>query len=202
MVLPDALLSRATAWACSSQALDRQRAELVPLARGRVVELGAGAGMNLPHYTDAVERVWAVEPSPGMWRRAAPRVAGAQRPVEHIAASAEAVPLPDGMADTVVVTWTLCSVTDPARALAEVRRLLAPGGRYVFAEHGRARDAGVQAWQARLDPAWRWLSGCSLTRDVLGGLADAGFVTERVEEGFLPGPRLLGWQTWGVARLG
>jgi ubiquinone/menaquinone biosynthesis C-methylase UbiE len=184
---------------CASSKMTERRAALIPLARGRVVEIGAGSGLNLRHYGPEVEHVWAVEPSTAMWALA--RDVPAR--VEHVHASAEAVPLPDHLADTVVVTWTLCSVRDPARAVTELRRLLTPDGTLIFAEHGRAEDARVRWWQERLDPIWRRVSGgCSMSRDTLALLRGGGFDVSGATAGWVPGTRVLSWQTWGTARLG
>jgi len=175
---------------------------VVPRASGRVVELGAGSGHNLPYYDrSAVERVWAVEPSLEMWQLAMPRLAQAVPPVEHVAASAEAVPLDDGVADTVVVTWALCTIPHPDVALAEARRLLKPGGLLLFAEHGRAPDAGVRRWQDWLNPVWtRFSGGCNLNRDVHELLKGAGFSLEGVEAEYLPGMKPFNFNVLGAGR--
>ena len=196
------LLPRLTSWVCSAGAHPGQRQRLVPRARGRVVELGAGSGHNLPFYDrTAVERVWAVEPSLGMWRLARPQLEEAGSFVEHVPASAEAIPLEDGLADTVVVTWALCTIPQPERALAEARRLLKPGGLLLFAEHGRAPDADVRRWQDRLNPVWTLFSGgCNLNRDVPALVSAAGFALEGVEAGYLPGSRPFTFNVLGAGR--
>jgi SAM-dependent methyltransferase len=196
------VLPRLTSWVCAADDMGRRRARLVPRATGRVVELGAGSGHNLPYYdAHRVERVWAVEPSLEMWRLATARLAGAGPVVEHLAASAEAIPLADGVADTVLVTWALCTIPRPELALAEARRLLKPDGVLLFAEHGLAPDAEVRRWQARLNPVWTTFSGgCNLDRDVGRLLAEAGFVVEDVEAGYTSGVRALSFNTLGAAR--
>lgn len=196
------LLPRLTSWVCATDDMGSRRRRLVPRATGRVVELGAGSGHNLPYYDGhRVERVWAVEPSVEMWRLAAGRLAGAGPTVEHLAASAESIPLEDGVADTVVVTWALCTIPRPQAALAEARRLLKPGGLLLFAEHGRAPDASVRRWQERLNPVWTIFSGgCNLDRDVHGLLTGAGFVLEDVEAGYASGLKPLSFNTLGAAR--
>lgn len=186
---------------CGNASLRDRRQRVVPLARGRVVELGSGSGHNLPFYDrGAVERVWAVEPSMAMWERARPRLATAP-PVTHLHASAELIPLGDEVADTVVVTWALCSIADPSRAVAEALRVLKPDGALLFAEHGRAPDADVRRWQDSLNPAWSRLSGgCNLNRDAPALIAAAGFTIDRVEAGYEPGARPFSFNTLGVAR--
>lgn len=187
---------------CGAGSLAGRRARVVPRAVGRVVELGAGSGHNLPFYDRrAVERVWAVEPSAEMWERARARLADIGDFVEHVQASAERIPLEDGVADTVVVTWALCSIPDPARALAEARRVLRPGGALLFAEHGRAPEADVRRWQDLINPAWvRVSGGCNLNRDPLALIAAAGFALEDVVEGYERGARPFSFNTHGLAR--
>ncbi|MFZ5442230.1 MAG: class I SAM-dependent methyltransferase [Myxococcota bacterium] len=195
------LLPGLTSWVCASGSHGRYRQHVVPRAHGRVVELGAGSGHNLPHYdARAVEHLWAVEPSAGMWRLARERLALGPR-VEHLAASAEAVPLESAVADTVVVTWALCTIPRPELALAEARRLLKPGGRLLFAEHGEAPDEDVKRWQHRLDPVWNLFSGgCHINRDVPALLTAAGFELEEFHAGYLPGLRPFSFNMRGVAR--
>lgn len=196
------LLAPLTSWVCATGAHAGHRQRVVPRATGRVVELGAGSGHNLPFYDRVnVERVWAVEPSQQMWRLAKERLAQATIPVEHLAASAEAIPLEDGVADTVVVTWALCTIPHPELALAEARRLLKPGGLLLFAEHGRAPDADVQRWQDRINPVWTlFAGGCNLNRDVTGLVSAAGFELQDIEEGYLPGSRPFTFNTLGAGR--
>lgn len=197
------LLAPLTSWVCASGSHGRYRQHVVPRAVGRVVELGAGSGHNLPLYDPRhVEQVWAVEPSPGMWKLAAERLAGLSHlRVEHLAASAEAVPLERGVADTVLVTWALCTIPRPELALAEARRLLKPGGRLLFAEHGEAPDEDVRRWQHRLDPLWNVFSGgCHINRDVPKLLAESGFALDEFQSGYLPGLRPFSFNLRGVAR--
>jgi ubiquinone/menaquinone biosynthesis C-methylase UbiE len=195
------LLAPLTDRVCASGANAKHRARVIPRARGRVVELGAGSGLNLPFYDrGAVETLWAVEPSREMWRLAASRLADAPF-ARWVSSSAERIPLDDGVADTVVVTWALCTIPDPARALAEARRLLKPDGVLLFAEHGRAPDADVRAWQDRINPVWSRLSGgCNLNRDAPALIASAGFTVDELEAGYLPGARPFTFNVRGVAR--
>lgn len=190
--------------ACRTRALTRQRARLIPLAVGEVLELGIGGGANLAFYDPArVAAVHGVDPSPELRAKAAaaPRPAGLRLHLEE--GRAEALPYPDARFDTVVTTFTLCSVPDPAAALREARRVLKPSGRLLFCEHGRAPDRQVARWQARLEPAWVAMTGgCHLTRDIATELAPAGFLAERIERRYLRKvPKLVGWTTTGEARL-
>ncbi|HLI65091.1 MAG TPA: class I SAM-dependent methyltransferase [Caulobacteraceae bacterium] len=188
--------------ACSAKPIAYQRAKVVPDARGRVLELGMGSGLNLPYYdADKVEALAAVEPSEPLRRRAELAVSGSKIPIHIQEGRAEALPYENGAFDCVVCTFTLCSVQDPAAALAEARRVLKPGGRLLFCEHGQAPDADVAKWQRRIEPVWKHIAGgCHLTRPVASAIGEAGFKLDRVESMYLPGtPRWAGWNEWGVA---
>ena len=188
--------------ACGSKPIMKQRAKVVPLAAGRVLELGIGSGLNLPFYDPAtVTGVHGVDPSAELRAQAAsaPRPAGLEVSVED--GVAEALPFEDGDFDSVVCTFTLCSVHSPAAALHEARRVLKPGGQLFFCEHGLAPDAGVARWQGRIEPIWKRLAGgCHLTRPITSAIAEAGFKVEQSASMYLPGtPRIAGWSEWGVA---
>jgi len=177
-----------------------ERARLVSLASGTVLEVGIGSGLNLPFYGPGVTRLYAVDPSVALCRLGRRRVKDARFPVEFLAASGEHIPLEDAMADTVVTTWSLCTIPDSARALGEIRRVLKPGGRLIFIEHGRAPDPGVEAWQRRLNPMWRRLAGgCNMNRQIDDLIVGAGFRITRIERGYGGGPKLLGYLYKGVA---
>ncbi len=190
-------------WGCGVRPVRRQRDKVVPLAEGRVLELGVGTGLNLAHYDPArVASVTAIDPSPPLLARAARAARHARVLVELREASAEALPFADASFDTVVVTYTLCSIPDAVRALREARRALRPGGRLRFVEHGLAPDPPVAACQRRLDPLWTRTigGGCHLDRDVPALLTTAGFVLDELETIYLPGPRWLNFNSWGAAR--
>ncbi len=197
------LLSELIGCACRTRALTRQRARLIPLASGRVLELGVGAGANLRFYDPVrVTIVRGLEPSAELRTKAAqaPRPEGLDVRLE--AGRAEALPHPDASFDTVVTTFTLCSVPDPAAALQEARRVLKPSGRLLFCEHGLAPDRRLARWQRRLEPAWAAMAGgCRLTRDIAAELAPAGFRPGALERRYLRKvPKLVGWTTTGEAR--
>ena len=203
------VLPRAIDWACGLRVVERQREKIVPRVRGRVLEVGSGSGLNLPHYRDtAATGIVALEPAAEMRalhdrRLEALRRTGFELPVESLAAGAEEIPADDASFDTVLLTYTLCTVTQPERALAEMRRVLRPEGRLVFCEHGAAPDARVRRWQDRVNPLWRKLAGgCHLNRDPPALLASAGFRVEEMESCYLPGWRPATWNTWGVAGRG
>ncbi|HEX6142291.1 MAG TPA: class I SAM-dependent methyltransferase [Geminicoccaceae bacterium] len=177
------------------------REALVGEARGRVLDLGIGPGLNLPLYRRDLEEVVGIDPSPELLRRARRHTAWTHFPVRLHQALAEDLPLDSGSIDTVVMTWTLCSVGDPARALAEVRRVLRPGGALLFIEHGRAERDATRRWQDRLTPLWRRVAGgCHLNRAVDRLVEGAGFALERLETGHLvAGPKVLTYHYRGRA---
>ncbi len=178
-----------------------QREQVVPRARGDVLELGVGSGLNLPHYDRArITRLRAIDPSPDLQRLARQRADAAGIDVELLTASAEEIPLPDASVDTVVITYTLCSIPAVERALGEMRRVLRPAGTLLFSEHGRAPDPGVVRWQDRLNPIWRRISsGCNMNRPIADLLGGAGFALPELETAYLPGPRVLTFTYWGRA---
>jgi ubiquinone/menaquinone biosynthesis C-methylase UbiE len=187
---------------CSMQDITTERLKVVPNATGVVLEIGIGPGLNLPLYNPArVERVIGVDPSSDFLRLGSARHAMSPVPLEIISAPAEALPLTNASIDTAVVTYTLCSVDDPARVLAELRRVLKPTGRVLFLEHGLADDAKVSIWQNRLNPIWKRLAmGCNLNRPVATTLESAGFELPEVEHYYLNGaPRAVGYLCRGVA---
>ncbi|MDX1624777.1 MAG: class I SAM-dependent methyltransferase [Gemmatimonadota bacterium] len=203
------VLPRLIHLACRQATIEEQRERVVPRARGRVLEIGIGSGLNLPHYVGpAVERVWGLDPSRPLLRRAADAAgdstAPASVPTSFLQGRAEAIPLPGGSVDTVVMTWTLCSIDEPGAALREIRRILAPDGRLFFAEHGRAPEEGVRAWQRRLTPLWkRFSGGCHLDRAMPDLIREAGFELEEVDAHYLDGaPRFAGYNYRGVAAPG
>lgn len=186
--------------ACGVKPVRRQRQKVVPLAQGDVLELGIGTGLNLPFYDRAhVRRIVGVDPALQMHALARKRMQACGLPVELVGLSAERLPLPDASFDCVVCTYTLCSIPDARAALEEARRVLRPGGRLLFSEHGLAPDAAVRRWQTRLQPVWgRIAGGCRLSVDVPALLRSAGF-SARIESQYIPGPRFASYHYWGEA---
>jgi ubiquinone/menaquinone biosynthesis C-methylase UbiE len=173
----------------------------VAAASGQVLEIGVGSGLNLPFYRRDLEGLWGIDPSPQLLAMARAQSAWVHFPVSLGEGRAEALPLDEHSVDSVVMTWTLCSVADPAQALAEVRRVLRPGGSLLFVEHGRAPEAGVRAWQDRLTPLWsRLAGGCHLNRPIDRLIEGAGLTLTELETGHLvAGPRLLTFHYRGRA---
>ena len=189
--------------ACGARPIALQRAKVVPGASGVVLELGFGSGRNLPHYDLAkVTRLYALEPSPGMLVRARRAAAGAELPVEILPETAETLSLAPASVDTVVVTYSLCTIPDPIAALEAARKALKTGGRLLFCEHGSAPDAQVRRAQARIEPIWKRIAGgCHLTRDIPALIRGAGFQIEQLDTMYLPkSPEWAGFNSWGVAR--
>jgi ubiquinone/menaquinone biosynthesis C-methylase UbiE len=185
---------------CGVKPIRRQRQKVVPLARGEVLEIGIGTGLNLPFYDRSrVKSIVGVDPALELHPLALRRVAQTGLSVRMVGLSAETLPLPDHGFDTIVCTYTLCTIPDPATALAEMRRVLAPGGKLLFSEHGRAPDESVRRWQQRLQPLWGPLAGgCQLGRDISALLEAAGFRLA-VQSMYLPGPRFTSYHYWGEA---
>lgn len=179
----------------------RQRAKVVPLAQGRVLEVGIGSGLNLSFYDKSkVEKVIGLDPSPELQVMARKRAAEAGIDVDWKALSGESIPLPDDSVDSIVITYTMCTIPDVHAALLEMRRVMKPGARMFFSEHGLAPDASVRRWQNRLNPLWgKFSGGCNINRDVPRMLADAGLLVDRIETMYLPGPRPLTFNYWGSA---
>lgn len=190
--------------ACGMPQVDRERAQVVPRAHGRVLEIGIGSGRNLRHYcADHVQCVQGLDPAMAWDPKARKRAEAVKFPVTLLPLSAETIPEADASFDCVVCTYTLCTIPDPAQALREFRRVLKPDGMLLFSEHGRAPDAGVRNWQRRLEPVWKRIAGgCHLTRDVPALLGDAGFVFDELEHRYLSRPRFLTYNYRGVARPG
>lgn len=176
------------------------RRRLIPAARGRVLEIGVGSGLNLPLYTGAATQVVGLDTSPRLLSMAR-KVARRGGPcIALIEGSAEALALGDASIDTVVTTWTLCSIPDVRAALREMRRVLKPSGALLFVEHGRSPDENVRRWQDRLTPVWKRLAGgCHLNRPIRELLEQSGFRIERIETGYMKGPRPMTFMYQGKA---
>jgi ubiquinone/menaquinone biosynthesis C-methylase UbiE len=188
-------------WSMRQKNLAAYRARVIPAAEGRVLEIGIGSGLNLPFYSRNVARVIGLEPSPRLLAMARRVKRAGNGSLEFIEGSAEAIPLADASVDTVVTTWTLCSIPDALRALRDVRRVLRPRGRLLFVEHGRAPDPNIIWWQDRLTPAWKRLGGgCHLNRAIRTLIEGAGFQFDRLQTGYMRGPKPMTFMYEGSAR--
>jgi ubiquinone/menaquinone biosynthesis C-methylase UbiE len=192
--------------ACGAKPILYQRGKVVPLAEGLVLEVGIGSGLNIPFYdAGKVSKVIGLDPSPELNEMAQKVVnktaAENGLDVEIILGSAEAMPFPDDHFDTVVITYTLCTIPNAEAANLEIRRVLKPDGKLVFCEHGLAPDAGVAKWQGRIDPLWGKIAGgCHLNRDIPALINSAGFTIQTLEQMYLPStPKFAGYNYWGVA---
>lgn len=189
--------------ACGAKPIARQRQKVVPHCTGRVLEIGIGTGLNLPFYDpQKVEMVFGLEPAQEMVARAKPVADQMPFPVEFIDLPGEEIPLEDESVDTVLLTYTLCTIPGVEAALAGMRRVLKPGGQLLFCEHGKAPDAAIEKWQNRLNGVWGHIAGgCNINRDVPGLLGAGGFKIDHMETMYLPStPRILGFNYWGHAR--
>jgi ubiquinone/menaquinone biosynthesis C-methylase UbiE len=177
--------------ACGMGDVMKARSQLIPKARGKVLEIGIGTGLNLGFYDPAkVEHICGVDPAAQMHAKARNRAAKISIPVETLPLVIETIGAADASFDTVVTTFTLCTIPDPVSALREMRRVLKPGGELLFCEHGTAPDASVRRWQDRLTPIWKPMAGgCHLNRDIPALLAAGGFQIKEMAARYLPGPR-------------
>jgi len=186
---------------CGVKAIRMQRAKIVPLAAGRVLEPGLGTGRNLAFYqAEQIEYICGVDPAVELNSLSKRRIKASGLPVELLPLSAETLPAEDDSFDNIVLTYTLCSIPEPIQALREMRRVLKPGGQLLFCEHGAAPDLGVRRWQDRLTPTWRKIAGnCHMNREIKNLLEAAGFQIQTLETGYIPGPRILTYNYWGIA---
>jgi ubiquinone/menaquinone biosynthesis C-methylase UbiE len=188
--------------ACSTKPARKQREKIVHLAEGDVLEIGFGSGLNLPYFDhDKVRKIFGLEPSEGMRRKAQRNVDKSGLDVEFIDLPGEEIPLESHSVDTVLVTFTLCSIDDALAALDGMRRVLKPGGKLLYCEHGAAPDDSVRRWQDRLNPGWhRFSGGCNMNRDIPGLIEKSGFSITSDERMYIPGPRILSYNYWGTAK--
>ena len=189
--------------ACGTKPIHRQRQKVVPLARGTVLEIGIGTGLNLRHYDSRrVDKVIGLDPSEKSWEIARRRNPDVPFELDFIGLPGEEIPLDDSSFDTIVMTYSLCTIPDPQTALRGMRRVLREEGTLIFCEHGKAPDAQVQKWQDRINPYWKAIAGgCHLNRHIPELLETAGFQVDAIDSMYLPGtPRFAGYNFWGTAR--
>ena len=195
------ILPRITEFLCSQKPVIYQRKKIVPLAKGRVLEIGIGSGLNLQFYDlSSVEYVWGLDPSAQMRNMAEKRAIDIPFEVEFIGLSGEEIPLESKSADTVLVTYTLCTIKDVLQALGEMRRVLKPGGELLFCEHGLAPDEDVRRWQNRINPVWKRMGGgCHLNRPIPNLIEQGGFKINNIETMYIPGWKPASFNYWGSA---
>lgn len=195
------VVPRLTDLAMRNEHLGPYRARVIGAAEGRVLEIGVGSGLNLARYPPVIRELVALEPDPKLIGMARQKSTEREHPLTFLKASAERIPLEDHTVDTIVSTWTMCTIPDIRRALEEMRRVLKPNGRLLFVEHGLAPEPRVQKWQNRLDPIWtRVGGGCHLNRPIETLLTGAGFEIDRLQTGYMQGPKLMTFMYEGAAR--
>ena len=185
--------------AMRNQRLQPYRERTISAAKGRVLEIGIGSGLNLPFYSGGVDEVIGLEPAPRLLTMA--RTQSRRVPATFVEGSAEAIPIESESIDTVVTTWTLCTIPAVAQALAEMRRVLKPSGQLLFVEHGRSPDASIRKWQDWLTPAWKQIGGgCHLNRPIQSLIEHNGFRVTRLETGYMQGPKPMAFLYQGSAK--
>jgi ubiquinone/menaquinone biosynthesis C-methylase UbiE len=188
--------------ACGTKPILKQREKVVPLASGTVLEIGIGTGINLAYYNASiVDKVIGLDPSEASWKLASKRAANLHFDVEFIALPGENIPLDDDSIDTVLLTYSLCTIPDPITALEGMRRVLKPNGKLIFCEHGQAPDANVCKWQNRINSSWKVLfGGCNVNRNIPQLLHLGGFTIDSINSMYLPAtPKFAGFNYWGIA---
>lgn len=188
--------------ACSMTSIMGLREKVVPLAKGKVLEVGMGSGINLALYNpDNIDFVWGLEPSLGMRKKAQRNLDKSPVEVKWLDLPGEQIPLDDNSVDTVLLTYTLCTIPDWQRALQQMRRVLKPDGKLLFCEHGLADESSVQNWQNRITPAWKKIAGgCHLNRPIAESIASCGFTINTLETCYAPGvPKIAGYMYYGEA---
>ncbi len=191
-------------YCCSQPSIMEARQRVVPQASGDVLELGCGGGINMSLYDPSqITSFSGVDPSPALLETSRAEAQARGMTADIRAGVGEALPFDDAQFDTVMITFTLCSVHNQAQVLSEMRRVLRPGGKVLFLEHGRAPDESAYRWQRRIEPIWRHIGGnCHLTRQVIDAYAGAGFNLVKSDKGYMPQtPKPFAWTEWGEARL-
>jgi len=195
------ILPKLTHWVCSQNDITRAREKIVPLAKGRILEVGIGSGLNLPFYDPAkVDRVWGIDPSIQLKKIAEKKAIQMPFDFEFIGLSGEDIPLEKNSIDTVLVTYTLCSIPNVLKALNNMKRVLKPGGELIFCEHGRTPDQNINKWQDRINPAWTKISGgCNLNRPISNLIKESGFKIVNLDAKYNSPLKVIGFNYRGVA---
>ena len=189
--------------ACGSKPINYQRQKVVPLAKGKVLDIGIGSGLNIPFYnSDKIDKVIGIDPSHELIKLAKELANDSKASIELIIGSAESIPYPDNFFDTVLVTYTMCTIPNVAIANKEMWRVLKDDGRLIFCEHGLAPDKKISKWQNRIGPFWGKIAGgCHLNRDIQKLITDAGFSFETLDKMYIPStPKFAGYNYWGIGK--
>ena len=189
--------------ACGSKPINYQRQKVVPLAKGKVLDIGIGSGLNIPFYnSDKIDKVIGIDPSHELIELAKELANDSKASIELVIGSAESIPYPDNFFDTVLVTYTMCNIPNVAIANKEMWRVLKDDGRLIFCEHGLAPDKKISKWQNRIDPFWGKIAGgCHLNRDIQKLITDAGFSFESLDKMYIPStPKFAGYNYWGIGK--
>ena len=189
---------------CSSKPFIHQREKVIPLAKGRVLEVGIGSGLNLPYYQkDNIKEIWGLDPSEELLLMAKQKANAEGMDVQFINASAESIGLDDNFFDTVIITYTMCTIPNLNQALSEIKRVMKTDGRLVFCEHGTSPEPQVYKWQNRLNKVWSKISGgCNINKNIPLIIESSGLSISQLETMYLPKtPKILGYNYWGFAVL-
>ena len=188
---------------CNLKSVQKQRKKVVPLAKGQVLEIGMGGGLNIPYYdTDKIDFVWGLEPSEGMRMKAKNNIQNAPFEVRLLDVTSEEIPLDDNSIDSIVLTYTLCTIPDWHTALRQMSRVLKPDGTLIFCEHGAAPTEDVRKWQDRLNPFWNKIAGgCNLNRPIPHLIEQGGFTIQKMESQYNDGPKVAAFEYLGTAKL-
>ncbi len=189
--------------ACGSKPINYQRQKVVPLAKGKVLDIGIGSGLNIPFYnSNKIDKVIGIDPSQELIDLAKDLINNSQTSIDLVIGSAEAIPFPDNFFDSILITYTMCTIPHAAIANKEMWRVLKDDGRLIFCEHGLAPDKKISKWQNRIDPFWGKIAGgCHLNRDIQKLITDAGFSFESLDKMYLPNtPKFAGYNYWGIGK--
>jgi len=197
------ILPSAVNWACKQKPMKYQRMKVIPFAEGNVLEIGIGSGLNLPFYSEKkVRHLTAIEPSLETWNKNKVNTNELPFSFEFVQAYAENIPAEDNSFDTVILTYTLCTIQDTFQSLNEIRRVLKPTGKLLFCEHGKAPDKAIQKWQNRINPLWKKIGGgCNLNKDIPKLIEGNGFLIKKIDSMYIPGWKPASFNYWGAAEI-
>ena len=189
---------------CSTKPVNYQREKIVPNASGTVLEIGIGSGLNIPFYNiSKIDKIYGLDPSIQLCKKAIKKAEEINMNIDFLFEGAEEIKLKSNSVDTVVITYTLCSIPNPMDALKEIKRVMRSDGNILFCEHGIAPDIKVSKWQNRINPIWgKLFGGCNINRDIPSIIANSGFKVQNLEQMYLPStPKIVGYNYWGSASI-